>query len=181
VPAWSRRDFATVGATYFNSQIRDLIQTEFTPVYTAVNIGAAHIQGVESEIALRPADWLSADLAYTYTDARDADAGTALLRRPKHSVSLTATLKPTEKLTIAPELLYAGTFHDFLIDNAGVATADVVSTRAGFLLNLTVTYQLLPQLALFATGRNLTDTRFEPVNGYRTQPTWFLAGVRVKL
>lgn len=45
----------------------------------------------------------------------------------------------------------------------------------------TATYQLLPQLALFASGHNLGNSQFEPVNGYRIQPAWLLAGIRVKL
>ena len=59
VPAFGQSDFASFGATYFNNQVSNLIVTPFTPVYTAVNIGSAHIQGVETELTLRPARWLT--------------------------------------------------------------------------------------------------------------------------
>ena len=46
------------GATYFNEQIDNLIVAVFTPVDTAVNVGSAHIQGVETTLTLHPARWL---------------------------------------------------------------------------------------------------------------------------
>ena len=46
---------ASFGATYFNEQVSNLIVAVFTPVNTAVNVGSAHIQGVETELTLRPA------------------------------------------------------------------------------------------------------------------------------
>lgn len=179
-PAFARTDFATIAVTYFNNQVQDLIQTVFAPVYTAVNIGSAHIQGFETELTLRPASWLTADVAYTYTDPRNADTQSALLRRPQNTVSITATAQPVPRLTIAPELLYTGPFQDFLVDNGGFATASIGTAKPGFIVNLTVTYQLTEQVALFANGRNLSNAQFEPVNGYRIQPTWFLAGARAR-
>ena len=47
--------------------------------------------------------------------------------------------------------------------------------------NLTITYDVTPRVQLFATGRNLFYSRFEPVNGYQTPGPSFLAGVRVRL
>ena len=73
------------GATYFNEQIQNLIVAVFTPVDTAVNIGSAHIQGVETELTLRPATWLILQASYTYTDAQNADTGSRLLRRPQNT------------------------------------------------------------------------------------------------
>ncbi|MBO0710574.1 MAG: TonB-dependent receptor [Acetobacteraceae bacterium] len=181
VPAFARSNFLTLGATYFNNQVRNLITTVFTPVDTAVNIGSAHIHGVESEIAVQPSEQFGARLAYTYTDARDGDTNSQLLRRPQNTFSLTAMLRPTPKLAIAPEVLYTGTFRDFLVDDTGTATANVVTSKSGLLVNLTATYTITPQVSIFASGYNLTNSRFEPVNGYRVQPTWFLAGVRVRL
>lgn len=181
VAGWGRPEVVTLGATYFNNQLRDLIQAEFTPVYTAVNISSAHIQGVETELTVRPAPWLTGNLVYTYTDPVRIDTQSALLRRPSHTVAITGVLRPLPALSIAPELLYTGPFRDFLVDNAGSATANVVVNKPGFIVNLTVTYQVSEQVALFAAGRNLSNAQFEPVNGYRTQPTSFLAGVRLQL
>jgi outer membrane cobalamin receptor len=56
-----------------------------------------------------------------------------------------------------------------------------VSSPHGLIANLTVTYDVMPRVQLFANGRNLFYSRFEPVNGYQTPGASFLAGVRVKL
>jgi vitamin B12 transporter len=179
-PMFGRADFASLGATYFNNQVQNLIITTFAPVYTAVNIGSAHLQGVETELTLRPARWMTATLAYTYTVAQDADTQSQLPRRPQNTVSANVTATPLPRLTIAPELLYTGRFHDFLVDDQGFATSDIVSSKPGLILNLTVTYQVTPQIQLYANGRNLTNSHFEPVNGYATPGPSFLAGTRVR-
>lgn len=171
----------TFGATYFNEQIRNLIVAVLIPVDTARNVGSAHIQGVETELNLRLADWLSLQATYTYTDAQNADAGSRLLRRPQHSGSFNAAITPLPGLVIAPEILVTGAFQDFLVDNAGNATADIVASPRGVIFNLAVSYEVAPHVQLFANGRNLSYSRFEPVNGYQTPGPSFLAGVRVRL
>ena len=169
------------GATYFNEQIQNLIVAVFTPVDTAVNIGSAHIQGVENELTLRLASWLDLQAAYTFTDAQNADTGSRLLRRPQNTGSIDAAIKPLPGLTIAPEILFTGAFQDFLVDNGGNATGTIVPTPSGTIVNLTITYDVAPHVQIYANGRNLFYSRFEPVNGYQTPGPSFLAGVRVKL
>ena len=171
----------TVGATYFNEQIRNLIVAVFTPVDTAVNIGSAHIQGVETTLALRAANWLTLQASYTYTDAENADTGAALLRRPMNTAAFDATITPLPGLTIAPELLLTGAFQDFLVNDAGNATGTTVSSPHGVIANVTVTYDVAPRVQLFANGRNLFYSRFEPINGYQTPGPSFLAGVRLRM
>ncbi len=175
-----RRDFATFTATYFNEQVQELIETQFAPVYTSVNIGSAHMQGVETELTLRPATWLSLDATYTFTDAIDADTGELLLRRPQNVASFDATLRPLPKLTIAPELLFTGAFQDFLINDAGVGTTTGTSGQ-GLIANLTVTYDLTANLAVYAHANNIFASRFEPVNGYQTPGPSVWVGMRFKL
>ena len=83
-----------------------------------MNIGSAHIQGVETTLALRAANWLTLQATYTYTDAQNADTGAPLLRRPQNTASFDATITPLPGLTIAPELLLTGAFQDFLVNDA---------------------------------------------------------------
>ena len=173
--------FITYTATYFNEQIQNLIVAIFTPVDTAENIGSAHINGVENELTLRAAAWLSLDATYTFTDARDADTSSPLLRRPVNSASFDATITPLPGLKIVPEVLYTGVFQDFLVDDGGNSTGTVVNSPHGLIANITVTYDVTPQVQIYANGRNIFYSRFEPVNGYQTPGPSFLAGVRVKL
>jgi vitamin B12 transporter len=171
----------TFGATYFNQQIQNLIVAQLVPVDTVVNVGSAHIQGVETEFALRLANWLTVQASYTFVDAQNADDGSRLLRRPQNAAALNATITPLPGLTIAPELLLTGAFRDFLVDNGGNATAAIISSQHGLIANLTVTYDLAPHVQLFTNAQNLFYSKFEPVNGYQTPGTSVIAGVRVRL
>lgn len=180
ITAFGHRDFASFGATYFNEQVQNLIETQFSPVYTSVNIGSAHMQGVETELTLRPATWLNLTASYTYTYAVDADTSELLLRRPQNVASFDATLRPLPELTIAPELLFTGAFQDFLIDNNGFSTTTGNSGQ-GLIANLTITYDLTPKIAIYAHANNIFDSRFEPVNGYQTPGPSVWIGMRFKL
>jgi vitamin B12 transporter len=170
----------SIGATYFNEQLNDLIVEVFSPLNTSINIGSAHIQGAETTLSLRPARWLGLDATYTYTYPENADTGARLLRRPQHAGSVDARITPTPRLTIVPELVFTGAFLDFLNDNAGFATATGTS-RQGLIANLTATYRLMPKVVLYANGTNIFGSRFEPVNGYQIPGPSVIAGVRLTL
>jgi len=180
------RNLASFGATWFDTRVRDLIVLAYTPVYTTVNAGSARMQGAELELTLRPLATLTLDATYSFSDAQNLDTGQRLLRRPQNTASFTALAKPLPGLTIAPELLFTGAFSDYLIGNDGARVSDaygnsVIGTSGqGLILNLTVTYDVRPGVSVFINGRNLTDSRFEPVNGFQTPGTSFLAGTRVR-
>jgi vitamin B12 transporter len=180
VKAFGRPDFVSFGATYFNEQVQQLIVTQFAPVYTSVNVGSAHMQGVETNLTLRPAAWLTLIATYTYTYALDADTGELLLRRPQNTATFDATIRPLPKLTIAPELLYTGAFQDFLVDDNGFSTTTGNSGQ-GLIANLTITYDLTPRIQLYTHASNLFGSKFEPANGFVTPGPSVWTGVRFKL
>jgi vitamin B12 transporter len=182
LPALHRTDFVSFGATYFNTQVNNLIVAVDTATEdTAENIGSAHLQGVETELTLHPAQWLLLQAAWTYTYARDADDNSPLLRRPAHAASLNATIRPIPRLTIAAALLYTGAFQDYFVNNAGFSTSDIVTSPHGLIANLTATYDVTPQVQVYANGTNIFYSKFEPANGYQTPGPTAIAGVRVKL
>jgi len=191
IAAFGRRDFGSFGATYFNEQVRSLIVDDFLlPTSTEINIGSAHIQGVETELTLRPASWLSFTATYTYTYALDADAGTAavdpdagevLLRRPRNAASFDATLRPLPKLTVAPELLFTGAFRDYLTDDNGFQNGIIGTSGQGLIANLTVTYELTSSLEVYAHANNIFGSQFEPANGYVIPGPSVWVGMRFKL
>ena len=89
-----------VDITYFNEVLQDEIQTEFvsydgdtdTEIYTFSNQeGESTREGVEIAGELAASDRLDLRLSYTYLDARNPD-GSVEIRRPKHELSLGATL-----------------------------------------------------------------------------------------
>jgi vitamin B12 transporter len=183
VPVGGRDDAVTFGATYFNQQVRDLIVGVFAPVSTSINLGSAHIQGVETEITLRPAAWMTLHASYTFTDAVSDDqapsVGSALLRRPRNAAAADIVVTPIPGLRFASQVVYTGPSHDFLYDNTGIGIGDGVGQQ-GFVANVTVAYDLTPKVQLHLDGTNIFNSRFEPVNGFQIPGAAVLGGVRVR-
>jgi len=179
-----RADFASFGATYFNQSVRNLIVAVFSPVDTAINTGTARVQGVETEITLRPVPWLILRASYTFTDTVAAgqppSIGSTLLRRPAYAAAASMTVEPLPGLRIVPELTFGGARRDFLYDNAGFG-AGYGTGQHGLIANLAVSYDVKPGAAVYLIGRNILGSRFEPVNGYQTPGPTVLIGMRVGL
>jgi vitamin B12 transporter len=175
--------FATVSALYFESRIRDLINFD-AAFRTLENVDRARIRGAELGLTLRPAPWLSATLAWTITDARDAATGERLPRRPEHVVGVTARIAPLPRLVIAPEILFTGRsreapFASYADDGTPFPAAR--SNPAGVVANLTASWRWSDAATLFAEGRNLGNSRFEPANGFVVPGRSLLLGVRLGL
>ncbi len=182
IPAFGRKDAASLELTWFSNRINNLIQTVFNSSFTASssqNVAHATSSGYEATLTLRPASWLEASASYTHTDTRNRDSGAALLRRPREQASLSLRATPLPGLTIAPEVVYTGPFQDFLYDDNGFPTAPG-RARPGTIVNASVSYAVTPVLTAFLDGRNLTNSRFEPASGFQTPGTSFLAGIRSK-
>ena len=180
LPAFGQRDFISFGTAYFNEQVNNLIVGVFVPVDTAINIGSAHLQGLETTFALHPTKWLILRATHTYTDAQDANAGTKLLRRPQHTGSFDAVITPLPGLKIVPSASYTGAFRDALIDNGGNFLPNG-TTQHGLIGNLTIGYDVTPRVQIYANARNLFQSRFESANGFQVPGTSAIAGVRISL
>jgi vitamin B12 transporter len=183
LPAFGRRDAATIDATLFANRIRDLITYIITPagLYSEQNAPSARTSGIEASVTLRPASWAEAVLAWTHTDVSDTGTNAPpLVRRPHNQASASLRATPWPGLTIAPELLYVSGALDYLVDNNGILSYTPAMGKDGLILNLTVSYAVTPHVTLFVDGRNLGDSRYEPASGYQTPGPGFLAGARVK-
>ena len=178
-PLFGQADGLDISATYFTSAIRDLIQSEQTPSFTYIeeNVARASINGVETDYTLNPAPWLSAELNYTYTRAVSGSNGPALLRRPQNAGSATLTLTPLPGLSISPQVQYIGRFDDYLYDNNGLSTG-TGSSDPGTIVNLSASYRLDEKFTLFATGKNILNSRFESTNGLQIPGASLLLGIR---
>jgi vitamin B12 transporter len=171
--------FVDVSATYFDSNIHDLITT--TPDFTSEeNVGRARINGVETELVLTPAPWFTADLTYTYTNPENVDAHTQLERRPKNTGSATLTFSPTPAISIVPEIKYIGPFSDYLYADSGYPTG-VGYAEPGTIVDLTGTYKISDRFTLFVQGENILGSRFEPVNGLQIPGASILIGVKATI
>jgi vitamin B12 transporter len=173
---FGRADAIDVSATYFHNDVRNLITT--TPDFsTEENIGKVRINGVETDLALNPAPWLTADFNYTYTDARDATANTQLLRRPENAGGAVLTITPMPRLSLTTQVSYIGRFTDFLYDANGFPSGDGLAA-AGTIVNLTATFRMTDAFTVFIDGKNITNTAFEPVNGLQTPGASVIFGLR---
>jgi vitamin B12 transporter len=182
VPIGPGHDSASITVTYFNNRIRDLIETVYAANFlssTPVNVDRARAEGIESTITWRVGKWMQADFGYTYTDARDLGTQALLLRRPYNQGFGDLRLTPFPGFVVAPEILYVGNFEDYLTDNAGVPEPYVGRSPSGLIFNLSLTWQVTPAVQVFAWGKNLGDSTFEPVNGYQTPGASVMVGTRL--
>lgn len=183
LPGLGRDDLATLSAVYFGSRVRDLIN--FNAAFNSLeNIDRARIQGAELGLTVRPATWLEAGVAWTITDARDRATSARLPRRPRDQVSVTARVTPLPGVTLAPEVLYFGRSPEAAFasyTDEGRSRTARFDNKAGTIVNLTVTWRAIEQVTLFAEGRNLTDSRFEPANGFVIPGRSLLLGTRFAL
>jgi vitamin B12 transporter len=184
LPTPWRVDFLSLGATYFDQRVTNLIEGVFSPVNTEINLGSAHVHGVETEATLRPAYWLDIHATYTLLDTvatgTPPGQGSQLLRRPQNEASVDVTVRPTPELRIITTLIYTGSAHDFLYDNNGIGIGDGIGQH-GLLANIAATYAPRRDLEFYVNGWNIFYSKFEPVNGYQTPGTSVLVGVRVRL
>jgi vitamin B12 transporter len=168
-----------LSATYFRTRITDLIADD--PTFTTrINVGRADIEGVESALDMNVAPWLALRAAYTWTVAQDGVSGEQLLRRPRHRGSLGATLWANPRLSIAPELLIFGPSADVLYADSG-AFRGRGRNSGGAVVNLAARWRATDTLEVFALGRNITNSRYEPANSFVVPGAAVLVGLRARL
>lgn len=175
---FGREDGATVNVTYFDTQYRNLIN--FNATFTSLaNVERAMSRGVEVGVTMRPAPWLDGRVAWTATETRDEVTGAPLARRPKNVVAVSARVSPTDRLTIAPEVLFTGPSPETAAySNSGAFIGGLSYNKAGTVANLTGSYRVMEGITAFAEGRNLTNSRYEPANGFATPGRSLLVGAR---
>jgi vitamin B12 transporter len=182
IPLPGRNNAFSVTTTYFNNRIHNLIEILYAPDFlssTPRNVNRARTQGVEESVTVQLGAWFKADLAYTYTDARDLTSGAQLPRRPYNQASADLRISPLPGVSIVPEIIYTGAFQDYLTSDAGVPGSVIGTSPNGVIFNLNASWQVTPRVQVFAWGKNLANSRFEPVNGYQTPGASFLAGTRL--
>ncbi len=168
--------FMTVGATYYQTDFKNLIQTAYYPTFsTNVNVGQATGYGTESFVALRLNEFWSGRLDWTTTVTKDEIAHQELLRRPRNKVSATAIWNLMPGLTMTGSLIVLGSFVD------GNRDFSVPRLKApGFtLVNLSVNYAWSETLTVFGRIDNLFDQRYQNPTGFQGPGLAVYGGVRV--
>lgn len=177
-PLWNER--LRFGVTYYHNDISDLIVNQFDPVTltaTYLNIGRATTQGIEAFASAAINNQLRVRADYTYTDARDADTGLRLLRRPADKVSMSAFWTPLERLTVTTTFLYVSSWVD--VSRGGSVFIPRLDAPSYTTVNLSADYQLDKNVTLFGRIDNLFDRHYENPIGFLQPRFGVFAGLRV--
>ncbi len=170
---WDKR--ASLGATYFHEDVRDLIDfNSATNVY--YNVGRSRSQGVELTGQVLAASSVTVRGNFTYTDARDLDNNTELLRRPAIKFGGDLELHPVKGLSWLIGATYTGPSQDMNYSNYPATPV----TLGGYgLWHTSAEYQLASHLTLTARIDNMFDKRYEQVEGYGTLGAAGYGGVKL--
>lgn len=186
------KDRIAFGATYFSSDITNLIVSIWNPAtFTSnnENISKAEIYGVEAFLALQVADNLRARLDYTYTHVMGYfppgySFGTGCaphnavscypMRRPSNKVSVTLDWQATEKLNLNASAVFLSGWWD--VDRV----TSVATPQEGYMLvNVAANYTLNQYATLFGRIDNLFDQTYEDPNGFLARGFGAYAGLRL--
>ncbi len=163
------------GATWYHNTIRNLIDNNASFTSYA-NVGRAHTQGVESFVALRPADTVTLRVDYTYTEAEDDILNQELLRRPRDKWNLDARWQATRQLSLDLDLLSVGSW----IDGNRQFTISRLTAPGYTTVDLAVGYDVTGQVTVYGRVTNLADARYENPVGFLHQGRGVFAGVRAR-
>jgi vitamin B12 transporter len=162
------------GLTLFDSEYVNLIG--FSPVTARfANINEARIKGIEMNTnweILKGFNWRS---AYTYLYTRDIQYDRALLRRPRHT--LTMSLEYSDpKFSLSGEMVYVGKRLDYDELLWAVSESKTFS-HFDFLLSV----PLLKKMTVSCRVSNAFNSHFEEVLGYPAPLRRILLGIRYQV
>jgi vitamin B12 transporter len=174
------QDRIRLGATYFHTDFRDLIQSvpiEVFPFAAEENVGRARAQGLEFTAEADLWYNLTASASYTFTDTKDLTTGNPLPRIPKHSWNIGVTWEPIRRLSLFTQLYVRSSQFDTFGDifNRGYTRVDVGGTY-----RLVERYGWLQALEATARVQNLFNEHYAEVHGFPALGTNFLLGVRAR-
>jgi vitamin B12 transporter len=149
------------GLTWFSNSFRDLIDFDFAAGY--VNTRRARTKGLEASVKTRPGGGLRWGASYTRLSARDVDAGTGLLRRPRDKFAAEAGARIAGRFDLTLTALRVGRRLD---RDFSAAPYQTVTLPAYVLLDAVLAAAVAPRLEFFIRLDNILDARCEQVWGY---------------
>jgi vitamin B12 transporter len=173
----------TLGATWFDSTLKDEIFTTFPPPLFIATPGNrttdSKQHGFELFASARPFPQLRIDAAYTYLKAREN--GVEEVRRPGDMASVNATLSSKDqRFSGTLTVRYNGRMTDITFTDPTFATSPIVTLKAYTLVNLNASYKVTDNISVFGRVENLLDTDYEEVFSFTTPGRAAYGGVRVR-
>jgi len=165
----------------FNRRINNGIDYNYI-TFKYFNYVKQTVNGVELETTITPVEKLNITANYTFLGSeeitqnrvttKDTITYNYLLRRPKHSINLTAGWEFTKGLYVSLTGKYVGKRFDI----GGYKKADI-SLDSYFLLSAYADYTLNQHVKFFADAQNLTNKKFFDARGFNSIPLLFNTGV----
>ena len=186
----------SLDATWFYSRYEDLIvnlggSLAKLSLYSTDNVANARSRGAEFSARMRPSHWILLAGTYTWLDTRvlSLDGGNGLvqqyytlgqplLRRPKQSGSLLATMHYKRV-----DGSISGTFRGSTLDvepNYG-AFGGIYRTRGYEAFGVNVNYRVWRNLTVYGNLRNALNRRYEEIYGFPAPLLNVVAGVKWSL
>jgi vitamin B12 transporter len=173
-------DRVVLDVTYFETDLRDEIQTAFLPGFrsTPVNLsGKSTRRGIEVAAQARVTDAFDLSGSFTWLDAEQPNGRTEV-RRPKYMASANANYRFFDRRA---NVNLGVDYNGRAIDNEFVDRTNRV--RIGLedyvLVNLAASYRLTDSVELFGRVENLLDEDYQDVYGFNTPGIGAYAGIRV--
>jgi vitamin B12 transporter len=160
-----RGERASLRLTGYRLSVSDQIDYRYPQGY--LNIARTRGEGLEAEATVRPAAGVVVRASYAYADAKDLSDGSALLRVPRHSGSVS--------LDLTRGRATAG-----LVVRAQSGARDVYGDIRPFAVaDLTGAYAVSRHVQLTARIENLTDAHYQEAFGYGEPGFGLFVGVRL--
>ena len=166
---------------YFNRKINNGIDYNYI-TFKYFNYVNQVVNGIELEVAIKPTDKLNINANYTFLSSeeitqnrittRDTVSYDYLLRRPKHTLNLTAGVAITKGLSVTLN----GKYVSKRFDIGAYKKADILLDDY-FLLGAYAGYTLHEHVVFFADAQNLSNNKFFDVLGINSIPFLFNPGV----
>ncbi|HEV8610676.1 MAG TPA: TonB-dependent receptor [Thermoanaerobaculia bacterium] len=160
-------------ASLFWNEYRDLIVYDFAANLN-FNVGRARSRGVELSWRQAFSTAVAVDAGYTYLDAEDRDTGLELLRRPRHSGFLGATVIPVAGLEISPRAVFVGRRADV----RALSTTERIEAPSYIRFDLYARYRV-GSFGPFVRAQNLTDRGYAEVEGFPAPGRRIAGGLEV--
>ena len=157
--------------TYYTNSVNNLISFNPSTYVNEQAIGKSHLKGYEARYQQTLFDTLMVNVAYNRLIAKDQN-GNDLARRPHDTVSGSLGYYPIDKISLLGTLNYIGTRYD--------DAARTLQTGRYVLTGAVINYEATPKLSLYLRGDNLTDRRYQEVDGYGAYGRTLLVGLNAK-
>ncbi|AXB80208.1 TonB-dependent siderophore receptor [Novosphingobium sp. P6W] len=173
---------ATIGATYFDSRLKDEIYTTYpAPDFIATPSNRAtksRQKGVEVFLSAQPIEQIKFDLAYTYLNSKENDV--TEVRRPRHVGSVNATVFSNDKRFAGTlTMRYNGRQTDVAYTDPSYVPVRV-SLKEYVLVNFNADYKVTESISVFGRVENLTNEDYEEVFSFATPGRAVYGGLKAK-